>query len=589
MGTQTSLKFSINNGFRSSEKTICLSNYSNKENLISFNEYDSVSLLSEFENESDFLIIETTMEEVRLDSTNKYIDLSNYNNGDMYVPGTYQIKYYRAESLYDYNFSVLPHTITSNELDNIKTIIEHYHSGLVKNQMLKQMISNGEKYNFSSSIYSTISYVKDNQNQLFELVRSIIKDPISCLDKEHRYTCILTKPDSKTIRKLSQGGASSNCKKTYYEKHTILNHDIIENKWLFYTLKEIVSLLIDLKVKLSEYQSLLENDLHQELLRNKDFSERYNKIKNSFTISDNYKTKLHSMQKYSSILVQEKKQQLDKISSLHIEIIPTLEYINYIFDEDFFRSISLEHDKVRVTAKIVKDYRYSWINNYLDYLRGNINSNDIIKPNYRDKATSLLYEYYSVIFIVKILENMGFYWISGWVKDESEIYNDLSSGTRLTFIRENETIYIDYDREISYENQGVSSDFLAINSFNRKPDILLSYFINEDIKGAVIFEVKYRKSHNIYNHMGDTKVVEQMKNYLQIAYYDQKKERPELGIVKKVVVLYPNQEHLINYKDRVYSTVFDFIPLCPNNHCEVDNGYNRVSEIIMSLIEESYI
>ena len=241
--------------------------------------------------------------------------------------------------------------------------------------------------------------------------------------------------------------------------------------------------------------------------------------------------------------------------------------------------------------KIFRDYRYHYIYNVSEKLLQEDRTDKIfIKNDLSFKKTPLLYEYYIVVLLIDILKEIGFEWIEGWIADfeqDNICFGDLSAGTKMIFGNHKYKIEVKYDdevkREITKEN-----DFICGAAINRRPDILIAiYQKSGKILNAMVIEVKCRKTRYIYNEKEDTEVIQQLKNYYSLAYYDKSKKRNNLNrsIISKILVTYPRQSREVDFDNSIFN--FQFIQVSPSVKNEIPYGYEQMKMSIEDFLKES--
>lgn len=187
-----------------------------------------------------------------------------------------------------------------------------------------------------------------------------------------------------------------------------------------------------------------------------------------------------------------------------------------------------------------------------------------------------------------IFEEIGFKWISGWLKSQNDMYTcDLESGESIVLEKEVYRLEIIYDRfinrvrDVSHKN--ISE--VVSNRERRRPDILMNLYVdNKFVKSAVI-EVKYRKKGYIYNENVETDVMNQLIAYRELDYYDANSKNNKVSmqrVVEKIIAVFPSEKENEYYIDETY--YFQFIPINPLSDSIRPLGYkylyNQLNEFI---------
>ncbi|MFI3210893.1 MAG: hypothetical protein R3Y64_07575 [Peptostreptococcaceae bacterium] len=187
------------------------------------------------------------------------------------------------------------------------------------------------------------------------------------------------------------------------------------------------------------------------------------------------------------------------------------------------------------------------------------------------KKTSILFEIYTFITIINLLEEMNFNWVSGWIKDREFDLHDLEKGQVVIFEKDNLKIRVSFDKEIKYieeivykksskkfENQ--MSQVCATNDITcRKPDVLIELFKDDMFISSMIVEAKYRNQRNIDSMINV--IPRQLRCYRKFDFYDDyKKKILNVKTINKVVIFYPKQE-----KEKLDHNIYSDITFIPSD------------------------
>jgi hypothetical protein len=583
MDIQTKISVYIKNGYHlSNEDIIFKKGESLNSPIFTFKEFSSVKL--KLCSGNSRIRVETAMGTKELTEENEECMLSDFNNKLLLVPGVYKLILFNNKRKYQYLYEVKPNTVSEEDLLNIKECLEEVQHDLSRNLFSKMRLSGGEN-SISNSSFNKYNFIMENKELLFINLQSISNNPMSTLTKKYSRYKVTKKPDYRTYKDYSKRGENPhfphNCI-SHYESKIENCYDIPENRWLYQFVGRSVY-----QIKLLENEIILRenrvkdkiNELEEDFKRN---SIRLKNSQNNTFVSRLTKENSSISVEVSQKEIAEHTDMKNVLYNMRKEIIPVVQQLNQIINCQFLTELSLKNRPMKYSTRIMKDRRYSWINKFDEQLNSYIShKNENTDLYYENKATYELFEYYSVIIIIEILHELGFNWTDGWLANNCSFNEELFKGTRLVFERDDEKIFLDYDREIKYASNEIEKDFFSINSKNRRPDILVSYYKADKIKGAIVFEVKYRKSQYLYNTNGDTNVVEQMKNYFQIAYYDESIER---DVIKKVVTLYPYQEKLVNYKEPMFKDTLFFLEVKPRKSIKEIDSYKVIKGHLYHLL-----
>lgn len=568
------------------EKNIIINDESNIDYIFEINEFDSLNICCSSSKEIEHFEIESPTVPLKF-YRDERICIASFENNLLFVPGIYQMRAVTEIKCYTYYFKVIPNNISEFCLNDMVDILEAFKSGLTSDIFLRREMSK-IGMGGTGSIFEVSDFVYENHEFLVNNLEGISNSPHTRLEKEYKYYKFPKKIDSKTTKKLIQNSSDLTLDKPYFQSYMKDTYDTNVNRWLKNRLIEILDFLAE-HVKMVEfYLHELEKDVEQLSTKLLNKEAKYNQLRLKREISDTYKTNYLKTLKYIRLQVQEAIENKILVLKIKDKINPTIGYINYFMQQSFMKEINCSTYKGSYDQYVFKEYRYTLINSYYERLILNRAVELNVTKGYSVKQTYLLFEYYCVIYLIRLIQNEGYIWTNGWLMNDTHHLHDLVSGTELVFIKNEHKLLLQYDREIFYQVESGLSDFVAINSPNRKPDILLSHYVDNKLKAAIIFEVKYRNSKYIYSEHGDTSVIEQLKNYLQLAYFDSESENTMLNVIKKVVVLYPTQKNKIHYNDRLFAKKFCFINIEPRIDFENDESFEKICILLDNLISDNF-
>lgn len=580
-----------------------------KENLgdrvAIFYEYNKIVVSFESTDPNALLIIDSSTSEipVQLTTKDKYLVLSGAGDHDiMLTPGYYGIQVITSDGMYNGLYLINPTSVSWNGLINLRNYLEKVMIGLSQNLYIQRMT--GEKNIYGDNDYSLnklYSYIISNIETVLNNVENIIKNPLSDIDKSYKEQHYSMRQDMKSQKWLSSKGINKNrnpyVPEVVYEKHTFLNRNIYENQWIKKILGRTIEILCDMESKyiviLSEFSrkvNLKEIDLNEKTLK-------YNSIINDAIVSSEHK---HSIGRELQFI----KNDLNKLKSNKIfilDIISNLEKIKSILvhylNQTWFRGICDNMTINKVTKKMLKDNRYfilyDFYNNIISF-----KDNESVdrKPYFPSKRTSKLFEYYAVVMVIEILEDCGFEWESGWLRDveNQEMFNgEIPTNKPIIFSKDNIICEVFYEKEVKQNIDVVSnniSDFVRMSARHNKPDILISLFDKEThsfIKSTVV-EVKCRMSKYLYSDNGPTIAIEQAKDYYSFGYYDKNKlgkDKTRRTAIEEIIIIYPKQEKKVIYD---YDDInLSFIQVEASEKADITKhyGYNELKRELKECLE----
>lgn len=559
--------------------TIPLKNISNNNELFTIKEYGNyfielktrglVSLeIETFDSEIPFII-----------KNNEKICVNTHNKENSLVPGRYCVNIIKDNVKKKYFYKVDVVNLDFEKLYKIKETLEAIYPNITKKILENSRQSGIIKNSNENEFIKYIGYSKYHEELMYN-VNLIIQNPITNLKKEYIKSYFLKKVDHKILKSIEiSDGIGENI---YLQKKIICNSDIPENRWLFQNLNEIIEHLKIIKIKLQIQLNNTEKKIKDDI----ELFEKL-KLKNISLISDRFIVGASTqdiLRNKLSFLDREIKKKKEASLNLkkflkdkNFEILS----LNNLLHNNFFEELTNKHIPIKNKNKIVKDKRYFWIDEFMEFFKKRDNLKAGKFNAYINKPTWLLFEYYCFFMILNIFNDLGFNLINEM--NENFAIFDLELIDSIKFENKNLRIELFYDKEIE-ENNGIG--FNASLYKNRRPDIFITISLNGVIKAAVVVEVKCCRAYTLYNSNFPTKRYEQIRNYTGI-HYKPKNKKIIRDIVKKIIVPYPSQSYRVTQKNDAYADLIDFIPLeIQSKNFDETEGYYEIKESLKEILNE---
>ncbi|MEG2364069.1 MAG: nuclease domain-containing protein [Romboutsia sp.] len=604
MDTQTKIELSVG---VESHFTIDINNTIIQTTAFHFYEYQRVKLKFISDNEYDYLQVESYYDDnkrieipengmIKLYPGDEIVISPGGDNEDMLVPGDYHLKVFKNNRIYESIYRVSPSNMNTESINIIREYLEKKLNGLSYN-VYKQRNANTD--NSQNQINLNIcKYLNEECKKLFSHMNMIINNPITDIQKRYGVKSCSKRADSKSQRWLNSKGmryANELEYTKYYEKHTFVTHDVLENSIIKNTLVYIYNLIIDINknylreinsideviTKLNEKAKKLE--LYNSTLKNKIGYDRtyWNVERDIKSIKSNidieYK-KIEVVNQYLSITSKIKNQ------------------LNHYLNETWIKDVSVIKTKSIVTHKLFKNKSYMEIlelYNRLKKIKENDQGSKYIenKQCFVHKRTSNLFEIYIFLLIKDIFEELGFKWTDGWLKDikdiESLVNINLEQGEAITLIKDNYKVVMNYDKLIKRDLEAKKSKkSQVVSSFvtNRRPDVLIDIYKDGEFIKSLIVEVKYRRKSYIYSEDANTDVMYQLLAYRNFVYYDSEIDKISMRYIKpidKVMAIYVSDDEVFNHD--MYDDV-KFIGINPLNIQDKSTGYEEIKNDIIDAL-----
>lgn len=562
-----------------------------------FNEYDIVELEFFSDNIQDELHIECYCEEnegiKKLKSGDK-VFISTGGDEEL-VPGRYDVSLIRGNNKYYGFYFIKSSNTTWDSLIYMRNYIENYVRGLSYDIYSQRNNKSNYIPNVDEIFINKYVYLDKKKYVLISSLDSIIKNPITSIEKTYSYTHKSKRPTNKSQRWINKKGYKFNQNiyqpDIFYEKKSIECKNINENRFLKNLIQEIYNIILkilnEFKIeyecvnkRIDEYQIRAKKSIARKQKAN---SEKYISKRTIYSINEDLNISKNELDKYTLELNQIK-EYIDNISKIKNSL-------SFYLNESWL--LNIESDlNYTVSSKIIKNKYYNEVYEIYKNLSG-CNKDGQNKISFPHKKTSKLFEIYNFLLIKDIFEDIGFIWTGGWLKEKNNILSfngDLKSEDYIVLEYKNYKVKIIYDKiiqrskDLTSEGNTESQISAKQKLKNIRPDIIIEFYKEDDFLEAIIVEVKYRKLKYIHNDIENTEVDEQLESYRELEYYDSnlKAIRSRVMPIAKVIAIYPKQKGAHKIVNNTYSNIL-FLPImiCQEDDAYVHYGYENLKNEIL--------
>ncbi|WP_291574575.1 hypothetical protein [Clostridium sp. UBA4548] len=575
------------------------------DNVAIFNEYSKIVVLFESTDPNALLKIDSSTSEVPLNINvdDKPVVLSETGDSDtMLTPGYYGVEVITSKGKYDGLYLIKPTSVSWDGLINLRSYLEDIMIGLSQNLYIQRMT--GQKNMYGDNDYSLnklYSYINNNIGLVINNIESIINNPLSDVAKRYREQHYSARQDMKSQKWLSSKGINKNrnpyVPEITFERHTFLEKDVSENRWVRKILNKSIEIICDSE---SKYMAILNEFSNKLDLKEAAFIEKSNK--HNSIINDRRVSKEHKYVTQKEL--EYMKNELNKLKSNRVfiqDITTNLKKFKSLLlhysNETWFNEIPDNIKTTRISHKMLKDYRYFQLYDFYNNIIS-VENNSMVnrKPYFPSKKSSKLFEYYAVVSAIQVLRQNGFEWISGWLSDNKseDIFNgEIPSNEPMIFEKDNLLCELFYEKKVRQNMEVASSntsDFVRMNARHYEPDIIIGLFDKEThelLKSAVV-EVKCAFSRNLYSSNGPTRAIEQAKDYYSFGYYDKNKRgknKTIRSVIDEIIIIYPKQEKKITYDYDDINLSFIQVEALDSQDITQHYGYMELKNAIESCLE----
>lgn len=461
-----------------------------------------------------------------------------FKNGDEYyplIPGKYQANVNINQNNYYFVIEVKPKRINDNELETIKKDIEKEFRGLGQDLIRKNIGLGFNSYNLMPEKY-LYEFLVINKN--FRSAMGALVDLYTKVNYrvQKKYKNVIREKshniDEITIKNMLTNFKNDNNIKVPYKT---FNYNLLENKWIKVIIKEISEKLIHFENRLSEYKTVLEQEINSE--------EKYKNEPNMRAV------------------IKEKNKVLKDIKLYYLKAKKMKNAFSIVETTNWYREID---DKVTKNVPYVMfaDPRYRVLYKlYRELSRNNMNIKLDDLYSYNWKRTDKLYEMWGYIKLYKILVNMNFNIEDGWifsqnVKNLEYTIPYLSPGTVIKLSKDNIVLHFVYDAIIPKNSKITEKDNKPLYAVGNhvRPDARIDIYVGNDkiYIGSIIIDFKYTNpryiwNDNRYNPSDKLNNMEQLRSYafeLQSLYTYNQPENiiKQLSPINEVWAIYPKDD-----------------------------------------------
>ncbi|MBD8115017.1 DUF2357 domain-containing protein [Priestia megaterium] len=472
------------------------------------------------------------------------------NTEDMFVPGHYPFKVTTRTNIYEGFYTIKSKHFSNDSLLNLRIYLEKMLRGLSYDLMRQRSGTFTNTMNLSPSIVQVYNHIADEYRKIKLNLDLISKDPITDITKKYMERLGSKRPDSKSLRWLSQKGISKNTNQLlptiFNEKHTVLTVNTLENQWILFIVNYILRSLRQLEASFTSNILNLEEKIIQK-------KEDIKKIKQEMAsmrtygytkISKQYESNINRSRAKIETLLKE----IEKSRLIKQEIRYMISTFSKFEDLRWMKEVSNQFPQ-KQTIRMLKDTRYAIVLRFYKELKKMKKKQASTKEKgIPFKRTWLLFEYYSLGLVIQSLQELGYVWIEGWLADrESPLLHlgTLASDTVLKFEKDDHYIEVAYDLEIETPNNDTTYS-RYVDSNGKRPDIRITVLNkNNEIyneQSAIVIDSKCRSHHYLFHENPNifTDVMEQLNGYRRLEYYSSSLNRL-IFPVSEVLCLYPKQ------------------------------------------------
>ncbi|KPU43328.1 hypothetical protein OXPF_27690 [Oxobacter pfennigii] len=538
-----------------------------------FNEYNMIDVRFECPIKEAVLEIDSSISlyPVKVKPGQNIMITEGMDSSPMLTPGYYELRVILPFKTFERLYFIKPATMTFQSIINLRDFLDSIHEGLSQNIYVQRI--SGLKNIFSEDeylLFKIYNFIENNSDMLVKNIDSIIRNPITDIEKVYE--------DKKA-----------------YKSHSALTSNIAANKWIKKAVGKTIEILCDLEAKYVKIFYKLDTIAKDKRAAIKRLEYEYASLSKDKTIVFNFiKSKQNSI-KFMREDVDRINVQSRYIKDILEKVVNIKSRFLYFMYETWLKDIEGYDRLIKPAACIFKDDRYySIYEAYNDIESMDKKDKNPVRSAFQSKKTSKLFEYYVTYLVINILIDNGFKWSEGWLlNNDGQEVGDIPPGEIMKFYRNNIRCEVAYEKEVAVDYDIISkntSGFVRINARHYTPDIRIAFYnMNSGLLiTAFIIEVKCCRSRYIYSSNGPTNVIEQVKDYCNLGYYDKNssgKRKTRQGVIEEVLIVYPRQNNPVRYEYDDLNISFIQVEAAGSKDLSRHYGYNKLRIEVEKYIE----
>lgn len=516
------------------------------------------------------------------DDTNINFQLDNENNtysiylieesGNDYPwrCGNYHFEVTFNNQVYYGGFKIVPRNIDEQQFNKIHEYINSHLEGLAIDYISYKRTYTNLVHLESSSHWQFIQWYKKVEKKLHQSLNMIENNTQNKMEK---YYLIEKEPkhyDNKSIRWENTPKGQSLKGNGYLNRKLILSPNSNSNRLIKFRIRLLTSKIKKAVITINQVLEKMENQLREVNEDVLELNTQVKRIETSSRVTSREKKRMSNTLISKEIEKKEIEQSLSNLYRMQTNLTRSINLLYNRLSSEFWTRVS---DRPPKNIQFEKFIGYQIFQQIWNQYKNNLpeeSNNTIEVPVYR--PTYELYEYYVLLGVLNVLEDLGFSTHKDSVREQltTTFYESgLIDGTTVKYENNNRYVEVIYEGLLEH-NETVAieknAEFFSFRN-HRKPDIrLVLYLKNYDkliYHSSFIIEVKYSPLINILNSFGNTKAMEQMNDYWDIIHIE--KYNKEVNYirdsVKQVVCIYPGDNNSPIIKNTPSG---DFLQYYPN-------------------------
>lgn len=507
----------------------------------------------------------------------------------------FEVKY--RNQVYYGGFEVKPKNVDEQQLDKIHEYINYHLEGLAIDYVNYKKTFADLSSLENSSHWQFIKWYKTIEQKLHQSLNMIEYNS----QKEMRKIYLVENEpkhlDSRSIRWENSAKGQAFKGNSYLNRKLILDSDSDSNRLVKFRLALLVTEIDKTLEMINNVRYELEKQLYDVTKDVMSLRDRVDKIKLSNRVTTRDKIRMKNTLTSKKIEQREIENNVKQITNILESLARSKNLLNNRLSSTFWSRIDDRPPKKPKLEKYIgyQEFGEIW-NQYNSHSIYGSSQKTLKLPVYR--STSELYEYYVLLSVLNIMEELNFKTYKDSVREQlmtTFFESGFMDNTVVSYQKEHIRINVIYEELIEYNDDAAlenKTHFFSLEH-HRKPDIRVDLYINRDnewkYNSSIVIEVKYSPLYNIYNEYGNTNAMDQMRDYWRIMYVDaeEKNKLYKRHPVSQVVCVYPGDKYAPIRENTAPGIFLQYYPDQESNNIHDIVGKRELKQIINSWIEKN--
>jgi len=425
------------------------------------------------------------------------------------------------------------YSVSDDGLKDMKESLEAFLSGITLDKKGRKK-PHTNKDELSDNLQSQLSFIEKKEKELNGIIYAL-----TC-NLQYRFLSVYK--EMAGVRKQNAHSLKLNLTKplttgVFYNAKKQITYDTEENRLLKNYLEKISKIISSLSSFVSSIQ-----DRYLETSRNLNTRKDQILFRQAHSNNSYIKRSCLALSLDISAQAEELNKRETNLQGFESSLDQSLLAIKRLLNSDNLIPVS-DCSYCLLTPEYSKDYNYVFFKKYNEFLKSKEGEKNTPSPM-ASKRTMSLFEYYGIVLLNEVLEELGFR------LSKTDVVNsyDFLPDTFFAYENKDQTAIIRYNHHCQHYFTQIDPGIVNINSKNDLPDYLIEFYqkSNQAFLGGLVVEMKYRSLTHIYSETEPLDAEATLSDYVQLGYKDEQ-GFVHRNAIKAGYILYPDEKEETHY------------------------------------------